>query len=100
MKYVVFYGEAADMAKAREVFPEHQAWYEKFHERGVLLMIGTFADRGAPGAPDAPAAMSVFTTREAAEEFVAGDPFVRNGVVRDWTIRPWNEVLFPAADRT
>ena len=99
MKYVVFYGEAADMAKAREVFPEHQAWYEKFHERGVLLMIGTFADRGAPGAPDAPAAMSVFTIREAAEEFVAGDPFVRNGVVRDWTIRPWNEVLFPDADR-
>ena len=46
---------------------------------GVLLMIGTFADRGAPSSPDAPAAMPVFTTREAAEEFVAGDPLVRNG---------------------
>jgi hypothetical protein len=83
------------MAKAREIFPEHQAWNEKLHERGVLLMIGTFADRGAPGLPDAPAAMSVFTTREAAEEFVAGDPFVRTGVVRDWSIRGWNEVLAP-----
>jgi hypothetical protein len=39
--------------------------------------------------------MSVFTTREAAEEFVAGDPFVRTGVVRDWSIRGWNEVLAP-----
>jgi uncharacterized protein YciI len=35
----------------------------------------------------------VFTSREAAEEFIAGDPFVVNGVVASWTIRPWNEVL-------
>jgi hypothetical protein len=37
----------------------------------------------------------VFTTRQAAEEFVGADPFVLNGVVRDWTIREWNEVLAP-----
>jgi uncharacterized protein YciI len=37
----------------------------------------------------------VFTTREAAEEFVAGDPFVGNGVVAEWSIRSWNEVLQP-----
>jgi uncharacterized protein len=37
--------------------------------------------------------MGVFTTREAAEEFIAGDPFVRHGVVASWTVRPWNEVL-------
>ena len=33
--------------------------------------------------------MAVFTTREAAEEFARGDPFVFNGVVRDWWIREW-----------
>ena len=27
----------------------------------------------------------------AAEEFAAGDPFVRSGVVRDWRIREWAE---------
>jgi uncharacterized protein YciI len=37
--------------------------------------------------------MAVFTTREAAEEFVKGDPFVLNGLVRRWTIREWNEPL-------
>ncbi len=89
MKYVVFYGPPADMAKAQENFPDHCAWYEKFHARGLLLMIGRFTDTGAP------AAMSVFTSREAAEEFVGGDPFVQNGVVSDWTIREWNEVLAP-----
>lgn len=37
--------------------------------------------------------MGIFTTREAAEEFVRGDPFVVNGVVRKWHIREWNEAL-------
>lgn len=34
-------------------------------------------------------------THEAGGEFVAGDPFVLNGVVRHWHIRTWNEVLDP-----
>ena len=46
--------------------------------------------------------MSIFTSREAAEEFAAGDPFVLNGVIRNWQIREWDEVLAPAtpADTT
>ena len=39
--------------------------------------------------------MGIFTTRAAAEEFVRGDPFVLHGVVRNWTIREWNEALVP-----
>lgn len=39
--------------------------------------------------------MGIFTTREAAEEFVRGDPCVLHGVVRNWTIREWNEALVP-----
>ena len=34
--------------------------------------------------------MAVFRTREAAEAFVAGDPFVANGVVKGHEIRGWN----------
>ena len=37
--------------------------------------------------------MALFTTREAAEEFVAGDPFVTEGAVSGWTLREWNEAL-------
>jgi uncharacterized protein YciI len=36
--------------------------------------------------------MAIFTTREAAEEWAANDPFVLNGVVRNWYVREWNEV--------
>ena len=57
--------------------------------RGDLLMVGTFDE------PMNGEAMGVFTTREAAEEFAADDPFVVNGVVADWAVRPWNEVLQP-----
>ena len=34
--------------------------------------------------------MAVFTTREAAEEFIQGDPFVINGLVSKWRLVEWN----------
>jgi uncharacterized protein YciI len=37
--------------------------------------------------------MAIFTSREAAEEFVRGDPFVVNGLVRSWHIREWDETF-------
>jgi uncharacterized protein YciI len=88
VKYVVFYESADDIgSKAPVHFAAHRAFWQEFLDRGELLMIGTFGD------PQAEGAMSVFNTREAAERFVKGDPFVLNGVVRDWHIREWNEVL-------
>jgi uncharacterized protein len=39
--------------------------------------------------------MAIFNTREAAEEFVSGDPFVLEGVVRRWELREWTEALGP-----
>ena len=90
MKAVVFYESADDLA---EKAPLHagspRARWREFADRGELLMIGPFADPLADGA------MGIFTTRAAAEEFVRGDPFVRHGVVRNWTIREWNEALIP-----
>ena len=50
-------------------------------------MVGPFAN------PQDEGSMAVFTTREAAEEFATGDPFVLNGVVRNWYVREWNEIL-------
>jgi uncharacterized protein YciI len=44
-----------------------------------MLMYGPF------GNPQEEGSMAVFTSREAAEEFAAGDPFVVHGVVRNWS---------------
>ncbi|HEY3140090.1 MAG TPA: YciI family protein [Acidimicrobiales bacterium] len=88
MKYVLFYESVDDfLPLAQENFPAHQERFMDFHQRGVLLMLGPFMDQSGD-------AMAVFTSREAAEEFFAGDPFVLNGVVKTWTIREWNEPLF------
>jgi uncharacterized protein YciI len=67
----------------------HRARLQEFADQGVLLMAGPLDD------PPTGDALAVFTTREAAEEFVADDPFVTGGVVASWRIRPWREVLAP-----
>jgi uncharacterized protein len=83
VRYVMFY-ESGDLSLAAENFPAHQARYTEFMGRGVLLSLGPFTDRGG--------SMAVFTSREAAEEFASGDPFVLNGVVSKWQVREWREV--------
>jgi uncharacterized protein YciI len=90
MKAVVFYESAPNVAaKAGVHIAEHRARWAEFSRRGDLLMIGPFANAQEDGS------MAIFTTREAAEEFVRGDPFVLNGIVRNWYIRDWIEALVP-----
>lgn len=90
MKYVLFYESADDvLTRAPAHFDAHSTRGNEFHERGSLLMYGPF------GNPQQEGSMSVFTTREAAEEFAVGDPFVLNGVVRNWFVREWDEVFVP-----
>jgi hypothetical protein len=76
-------------ARASAYIAEHRARWGEFGRRGELLMIGPFANAQEEGS------MGIFTTREAAEEFVRGDPFVLNGIVRNWYIRDWHEALVP-----
>jgi uncharacterized protein YciI len=90
VKYVLLYESADDVAsKAPAHFPAHWARCQEFHARGLLLMVGTFGD------PQTQGSMGVFTSREGAEEFVAGDPFVLNGVIRRYEVREWNEAFVP-----
>ncbi len=87
-KYVLFYESADDVAsKAPAHFPAHLARWKEFQGQGTLLMIGTFANAQEEGS------MAIFTTREAAEAFARSDPFVLNGVVRQWSVREWNEAI-------
>jgi uncharacterized protein YciI len=89
VKYLLFYDLADDaMPLAQQHFPAHRDRLLQFAERGVLLMVGTFTDPPI-------GAMAVFTSREAAEEFMADDPFVHHGVVGSHRIREWDEVLKP-----
>ena len=85
-RYVLFYESADDvLSKAPAVFPDHLARLQEFKARGELLLVGTFAD------PQADGSMAIFDSRDGAESFAAGDPFVVQGVVRSWTVKEWFE---------
>ena len=90
MKYLMTYHSVPDFAaRAEKHVAGHVARLKEFHERGTLLMAGALED------PRKGDAIAVFTTKEAAEEFIAADPFVQHGVVASWTVRPWREALTP-----
>jgi uncharacterized protein YciI len=85
-RFVLFYESADDVAsRAPAVFPAHRARLQAFKTNGELLLVGPFAD------PQADGSMAVFASREGAESFATGDPFVLEGVVRSWTVKEWRE---------
>ena len=87
-KFVLTYTTADGfLEKVADHFPAHTALWGEYQAAGTLLMIGPFTARDG--------AMGIFTTREAAESFVARDPFVEHGLVASHRIQEWEEVLFP-----
>lgn len=87
MKTVVI-GESsgAPMEKIMTVYPRHKAIVEKYIERGEVIGIGPFTDRGN---------MAIFKSRSAAEQFVIEDPFILEGLVKSFVIKDWNDKLIP-----
>ncbi len=77
------------MAKEPETIAAHLARSRELHRRGGLLMAGAFLNN-----PDEPlSTMAVLNSREAAEEYAKGDPFVLKGMVSKWYIREWANPL-------
>ena len=71
--------------KASDLLAAHKARSAELHNQGMILMAGAFLDKqGEPLST-----MAVCATREAAEEYIRGDPFVLNGMVNKWYIREW-----------
>jgi uncharacterized protein YciI len=92
--YVVFFdidypSIAEALADVPEAIAAHKKRSQEWHEQGQLVMAGAFRDN--PGGRLN--TMGVLTSREAAEEFAKGDPFVLNGKVIRWYIREWNNML-------
>ena len=69
-------------------YPRHRAYLDEFAKGGQVVHIGTFADGLEPQS------MAVFRSAEAAEEFVANDPFVLEGLVFPEGPREWNSLDF------
>jgi uncharacterized protein YciI len=67
---------------------EHLQLARAAHERGELTLAGALTD-------PADMAVLVFNGEDgaAAERFAQADPYVANGLVRQWRVRPWNVVI-------
>ena len=96
MYWIVFYDLVDDYLERRTPLrEEHLGLARAAAERGELLLGGALAD-------PADQAVIVFGGDDpsAAEAFVAADPYVREGLVRSWRIRPWTVVIGSLTDAT
>jgi hypothetical protein len=89
MYYVLLYDLVDDYLDRRAVLrDDHLALARAAAERGELLLAGALAD---------PADLAVLVWRVddpgTVEEFVRADPYVVNGLVTAWHIRPWTVVV-------
>ncbi len=83
VKYVVIGSSTgASMDALMAVYPRHKVLVDEMTSRGQVVGIGPFSDRGN---------MGIFRSREAAEEFIRRDPFNLEGLVKEYTLREWND---------
>ena len=68
------------------VFPRHKAFLDRFVTDGEVVGVGPFTDPGGGN-------MALFRSRGAAEEFAKADPFVLEGVVKEYQIKDWGDKM-------
>lgn len=82
--FALFYDVVDDFLERRTDFrPEHLGLIDEAHKRGELIMAGALSEPLG--------ALLIFraSDRSVAEEFARNDPYVTNGLVTSWTVRPW-----------
>lgn len=68
------------------IFPRHKVFLGQFLARGEVVGVGPFTDAGGGN-------MALFRSREAAEAFASGDPFLLEGVVKEYQIKEWADSM-------
>jgi hypothetical protein len=86
MKTVVIgEGAGASMETIMSVYPRHKIVVDKWIQKGEVIGIGPFVDKGGN--------MAIFKTRAAAEQFVTEDPFILEGLIKSFAIKDWNDTM-------
>lgn len=88
MHYVLFYDVVEDMITKRVPYrEEHLRLIREAHERGEMVMGGAV---GNP--PDGAVLVFRGESADAAEAFARADPYVKQGLVTRWKVKPWTLV--------
>jgi uncharacterized protein YciI len=88
LHFLLFYEVSEDYLERRVQFrAEHLALAWEFADRGKLLLGGALAE-------PVDQAVLLFRADSPAEveEFVLRDPYVTNGLVKNWRVREWKTV--------
>jgi uncharacterized protein YciI len=94
MHYLLFYDVVPDYAERRLPFrAAHLAHAWAAVERGELLLAGALADP-----VDGAVLLFECASPVPVEAFVAADPYVLNGLVTRWRVRPWTTVIGDGAN--
>jgi len=89
MHYLLFYDVVPDYADRRlEYRAAHLRYAGEAVDRGELVLGGALADP-----IDGAVLLFRGSSAEVAERFAAGDPYVLNGLVTLWRVRPWTTVV-------
>jgi hypothetical protein len=89
MHYLLFYDVVPDYLERRAKFrKEHLDLCWEACGRGELILAGALADP-----VDSAVLLFQGDSSQVAEKFAAADPFVRNGLVARWRVRPWTTVV-------
>ncbi len=89
MHYLLIYNLAPDYLERRGTYRnEHLDLAWKAHERGELLLGGAVQEP-----VDTAILLFQGDSPEAAERFAEADPYVKNGLVTNWEVRPWMTVV-------
>jgi uncharacterized protein len=89
MYWILFYDLPDDYLERRAPLrDEHLGLARAAHERGEMVLGGALADP-----PDQGVLVFRGDDVSVAESFVAADPYVREGAVTGWRVRPWTVVI-------
>lgn len=89
MHYLLFYDLVPDYLERRATFrDEHLTLAWKTQAGGGLILGGALGDP-----VDEAVLLFEGDSAEVAERFAMADPYVRNGLVTRWHVRPWTTVV-------
>jgi hypothetical protein len=87
--YVLIYHLVDDYMTRRSQFrEEHLKLAKGSNEKGEMVLAGAFSDP-----PDKALLIFKVADKSVIEDFIRKDPYVKNGLIAKWEIRPWTVVI-------
>ena len=76
------------MTRRGQFRDEHLKLARELNEKNELILAGAFSDP-----PDTALLIFKVANKSVIENFVKKDPYVKNGLIAKWEIRPWTVVI-------